>query len=162
MIRTIADFERIWKNESETTAHVLAALTDASLAQRVTPKDRTLGDMAWHIATSVAMMRRAGLAVAGPDEHAQAPASPMAIHDAYVQAARSVLEQVRRTWTDETLLVEDEMYGERWPRGGTLLALVVHEAHHRGAMSVLMRQAGLAVPSIYGPNREETDTMHPH
>jgi len=160
MIRTIADFERIWMNESAITARVLAALTDASLAQRVTPKDRTLGEVAWHIATSVAMMRRTGLAVAGPEEHAPAPASARTIRDAYVQAAGSVLEQVRRTWTDQTLLVEDEMYGQRWPRGGTLLALVAHEAHHRGAMSVLIRQAGLVVPSIYGPNREESEAMH--
>jgi uncharacterized damage-inducible protein DinB len=162
MIRTIADFERIWTNESATTARVLAALTDSSLAQRVTPKDRTLGEVAWHIATSVAMMRRAGLAVAGPEEHAPAPASATAIRDAYVQAAGSVREQVRRTWTDQTLLVEDDLYGERWPRGVTLMALVVHEAHHRGAMSVLMRQAGLVVPSIYGPNREESEAMHLH
>jgi len=159
MIRTVADFEAIWKNESEITARVLAALTDASLAQRVTPADRTLGEMAWHVATSVAMMARTGLAVAGPAEDAPAPASARAIHDAYVQAAGSALEQVGHTWTDETLMVEDDMYGERWRRGMTLLALVVHEAHHRGAMTVLMRQAGLGVPSIYGPNREQSAAM---
>jgi uncharacterized damage-inducible protein DinB len=51
------------------------------------------------------------------------------------------------------------MYGERWPRGATLLALVVHQTHHRGAMTVLMRQAGLAVPSIYGPNREQSEAI---
>jgi uncharacterized damage-inducible protein DinB len=51
------------------------------------------------------------------------------------------------------------MYGEHWPRGLTLQALVFHEIHHRGAMTVLMRQAGLTVPGIYGPNREETERM---
>ena len=160
MIRTVADFETIWKNESEITTRVLAALTDQSLAQRVTPKDRSLGDMAWHIGTTIPeMMGRAGLAVAGPDRDAPCPASAKAIHDAYVQAAASVLHQVGHTWTDETLMVEDDMYGERWPRGMTLQALVVHEAHHRGAITVLMRQAGLVVPSIYGPNREQSEAM---
>ncbi|HLE60001.1 MAG TPA: DinB family protein, partial [Thermoanaerobaculaceae bacterium] len=66
MIRTVADFETIWRNESEITAGVLAAVTDASLAQRVTPKDRTLGDMAWHMATTIPeMMERTGLAIEG-------------------------------------------------------------------------------------------------
>jgi uncharacterized damage-inducible protein DinB len=160
MIHTVADFQTIWKNESEITAGVLAALTDQSLAQRATPKDRSLGDMAWHIATAIPeMMGRTALAVAGADHDAPCPASAKAIHDVYVQAAGSVLEQVRRTWTDQTLTVEDDMYGERWPRGVTLLALLVHQIHHRGAMTVLMRQAGLVVPSIYGPNREQSEAM---
>ena len=160
MIRTVADFETIWKNESEITAGVLAALTDAALAQRVTPRDRTLGDMAWHMATTIPeMMERTGLAIEGGDHDSPCPASAKAIHDAYVRAAGSALELVRRTWTDKTLTVEDDMYGERWPRGATLLALVVHQTHHRGAMSVLMRQAGLVVPSIYGPNREQSEAM---
>jgi uncharacterized damage-inducible protein DinB len=105
------------------------------------------------------MMGRAGLAVAGAAHDAPCPPSAKAIHDAYVQAAGSLLEQVRRTWTDQTLTVEDDMYGERWPRGVTLLALLVHQIHHRGAMTVLMRQAGLVVPSIYGPNREQSQAI---
>ncbi|OFV80922.1 MAG: hypothetical protein A2Y78_13610 [Acidobacteria bacterium RBG_13_68_16] len=160
MIRTIADFEAIWKNESEITAGVLAAVTDASLAQRVTPNDRTLRDMAWHIVATIAeMMGRTGLAIEGLDADAPAPASAEAIRDAYVRVASSLLERLRRTWTDETLTVEDDMYGERWPRGATLLALVVHQTHHRGAMTVLMRQAGLVVPNIYGPNREQSESL---
>jgi uncharacterized damage-inducible protein DinB len=62
---------------------------------------------------------------------------------------------VKGTWTDATLLEDDEMYGERWKRGFTLLALVKHEIHHRAQMTVLMRQAGLKVPGIYGPALEE-------
>jgi uncharacterized damage-inducible protein DinB len=160
MLRTVADFEVMWKNESEITAGVLAAVTDASLTQRVIPNYRTLGDMAWHIvATIPEMMGLTGLAIDAVDADAPCPASAEAIRDAYVHAARSLLEGVRRTWTDETLTVEDDMYGERWPRGATLLALVVHQTHHRGAMTVLMRQAGLVVPSIYGPNREQSEAM---
>ena len=118
MIRTVADFETIWRNESEMTAAVLATLTDASLGQRGTPKDRTLGDTAWHITTTIPeMMGLTGLAIEVVEADAPCPASAKAIHDAYVSAAGSVLEQVCRSWTDETLAVEDDMYGERWPRG---------------------------------------------
>jgi len=160
MLTSVAQFSQIWKHESEATARVLAALTDASLTQRVTPRDRSLGEIAWHVATSIPeMMNRTGLRIAGGDDRASAPASAASIRDAYVQAAAALLQQVRLHWTDETLKVKDEMYGERWARGLTLQALVFHEIHHRGAMTVLMRQAGLVVPGIYGPNREETERM---
>jgi uncharacterized damage-inducible protein DinB len=32
--------------------------------------------------------------------------------------------------------------------------LVTHQTHHRAQMTVLMRQAGLQVPGIYGPVKE--------
>jgi uncharacterized damage-inducible protein DinB len=47
------------------------------------------------------------------------------------------------------------MYGERWTRGFTLFASLLHEVHHRGQMTVLMRQAGLAVPGTAGPSKQE-------
>lgn len=48
-----------------------------------------------------------------------------------------------------------DMYGQKWKRGFTLQALIAHEIHHRGEMIVLMRIAGLAVPGVYGPTRDE-------
>jgi uncharacterized damage-inducible protein DinB len=64
-------------------------------------------------------------------------------------------EQVTTPWKDETLQVVDDLYGQKWKRGATLLSLIKHEVHHRGQMTVLMRQAGLKVPGIYGPSKEE-------
>jgi uncharacterized damage-inducible protein DinB len=52
------------------------------------------------------------------------------------------------------------MYGQTWKRRDVLMALVMHQAHHRGQMTVLMRQAGLLVPGIYGPAREEWSKMN--
>jgi uncharacterized damage-inducible protein DinB len=156
MFRRVDDFEKAWARESESTLKMLRALTDASLAQAVSADDRTLGRMAWHVATSLGeMMQRTGLAVAGPGHDAPVPGTVDAIVKAYETAARAVAEGVGASWTDATLETEDDMYGERWPRGQTLQALVVHQAHHRGQMTVLMRQAGLKVPGVYGPAREE-------
>jgi uncharacterized damage-inducible protein DinB len=116
--------------------------------------------LAWHITTSVLEMpRRTGLALAGPDHTAAPPASAGDIAATYVQAAHGLRDAVAARWTDATLAVEDDMYGERWTRATTLTVLIVHEIHHRGQVSVLLRQAGLVVPSIYGPNREETAAM---
>lgn len=156
MFRRLADFEKTWEYESETSLKVLRALTDASLGQAVAPGARTLGRMAWHLAQSIGEMAgRAGLEIDGPAEQAPVPAAAADIAAAYETAARSLDEQIRLNWADHTLETEDEMYGERWKRGLTLLALVLHQTHHRGQMTVLMRQAGLRVPGAYGPAQEE-------
>jgi uncharacterized damage-inducible protein DinB len=155
MFRRVKDFQKAWEQETGSTLKVLDALTDASLGQAVTRDDRTLGRLAWHLATSLAeMMERTGLAVGGPAHDAPPPSAAAEIAAAYEAAAKAVASGVS-TWSDATLEVEDEMYGEKWLCGLTLQALVVHQAHHRGQMTVLMRQAGLKVPGVYGPAREE-------
>jgi uncharacterized damage-inducible protein DinB len=156
MFRRLADFERTWEYESEATLKLLRALTDAALGQAVVPGARTLGRMAWHVTQSIGEMAgRAGLEIAGPAEDAPVPATAADIVTTYEAAARSLDEQIRLNWADHTLETEDEMYGQRWKRGFTLLALVLHQTHHRGQMTVLMRQAGLPVPGAYGPAQEE-------
>ena len=155
MFRRVADFRKAWQQETESTLKILGALEDASLGQAVARDHRTLGRMAWHVATSLAeMMERTGLAIGGPAHESPPPTSAVAIAAAYGQAAKAVADGVS-AWSDATLEVEDEMYGERWPRGLTLQVLIVHQAHHRGQMTVLMRQAGLKVPGVCGPAREE-------
>jgi len=156
MFRRISDFAAAWERESESTLRILKALDDRSLAQAVSTDHRTLGRLAWHLTTTLGeMMDRTGLKVVGPAHDAPVPSSAAAIVSAYEAAARSVLAQVKGGWDDAALEATDDMYGERWPRGITLAALVSHQAHHRGQMTVLMRQAGLAVPGVYGPAREE-------
>lgn len=156
MITSIREFEQTWSRETESTLKLLRALTDASLARAVGPDDRTLGRMAWHIAGSIPeMMNRTGLSVGGPGDREPVPTSAAEIVAAYETAARSLLEAVKQNWTDATLSVVDDMYGEKWPRGVTLQILLDHQTHHRGQMTVLMRQAGLVVPGVYGPAREE-------
>ena len=155
MFRRVADFQKAWQHEKDSTLKILGALTDASLGQAVTRDDRTLGRVAWHLATTPAeMMERTGLTVGGPAHDTSPPASAAAIVAAYEAAATAVADGVA-AWSDATLEAEDDMYGDRWPRGFTLQSLIVHQAHHRGQMTVLMRQAGLAVPGVYGPSREE-------
>ncbi len=83
------------------------------------------------------------------------PARAADVVSAYESSSRSLLAEIGARWDDAALLAEDEMYGDKWARGFTLLALVMHQAHHRGQMTVLMRQAGLKVPGVYGPALEE-------
>lgn len=160
MFRRLTDFAKTWEYESGATLKLLRVLTDASLATAVGPQDRTLGRLAWHITQSIPeIMRRTGLEVQGPAEDAPLPAHASEIAAAYEQMAAALDDEIRLDWSDKSLKSEDDMYGERWKRGVTLLALVMHQAHHRGQMTVLMRQAGLAVPGVYGPSREEWANM---
>ena len=146
MFTKLSHFEHAWQFESEGTLKLLRALTDASLAQAIAPQGRTLGRLAWHVTTTLPeMMGRTGLKLAGPGEHDPLPAT----------AAASLVPAIRASWSDETLQQTDEMYGDTWKRGLTLTILISHQTHHRGQMTVLMRQAGLTVPGIYGPAREE-------
>jgi uncharacterized damage-inducible protein DinB len=160
MYRTIEDFKKDWDYESEVTTKMLGALTDASLDQRVTSDGRTLGFMAWHIVICLGMATEAGLpSFQAADPHSSQPPSGAAIADAYKKSAAELAASVQRHWQDANLLEEVQMYGETWTRGYALSAMVKHQTHHRGQMTVLMRQAGLAVPGAYGPSKEEWAAM---
>lgn len=156
MLRTIEDFQKDWVFEAEGTLKILNTLTDESLSQKVTPNGRSLGVLAWHLTTTLGeMLGQVGLKIDAPSHTQECPTSAAAIAAAYENAAKSVGDEIAENWNDETLLQEDNMYGDTWKRGVTLFALIAHQAHHRGQMTVLMRQAGLPVPGIYGPSKEE-------
>lgn len=156
MYRKVDDFLESWKGESAGTQRLLDALTQESLTQSVTDGHRTIGRVAWHIIVTIPeMMNRTGLEVSGPGPESRPPAKVEDIRKAYKDAAAALAEQVKAKWNDDTLNVVDDMYGEQWPRGKTVTALIAHEVHHRGQLTVLMRQAGLKVPGIYGPSKEE-------
>ena len=159
MIRSINDFVEAYRAEREKAMQLLQAISQDSLNQRVGPEGRTLGFIAWHIVASIPeMMNLTGLKLAELDGY-QAPDSIEQIRAAYAAASQELLETVERRWADGDLSVEDAMYGEHWPRSQTLLVLLTHEIHHRAQLSILMRQAGLKVPGLYGPAREEWAEM---
>lgn len=160
MIRTISDFELLWSRELEATQKVLKHLTDKSLSQTVEPQGRNLGRIAWHLVTTIPeMMSRTGLTFTGVKHDDPVPTSAKEIFKAYNDLAIGLLDQVKSGWKDATLEQKDDMYGEQWKRGDSLLALVLHQTHHRAQMTVLMRQAGLDVPGVYGPARHEWGTF---
>jgi uncharacterized damage-inducible protein DinB len=156
MFRRIEDFAAQWPAERDATLRNLRNLTDESLATPVAPGGRTLGFLGWHLAVTFAeMLGKAGLEPHGPEPSDPVPSRAADIAAAYEKASASVLDQVTTRWTDDMLEDMLPMYGETWPRGMVLEALIRHEAHHRGQMTVLMRQAGVPVAGAYGPSREE-------
>lgn len=160
MFRTVADAVTLLRQEAAGTARVLAALTDDALAHRLAERQRSIGELAWHIVVSQReIVGKTGLVWNAPDKSVPAPAGAAAMHSVYVDSAGALIDAVERDWTDASLLVEDEIYGERWARGRTLHVMVLHEVHHRGQLMAMMRSAGLRVPGVYGPSGDETGNV---
>lgn len=150
-----------WKFEASLTLKVLDKLTDASLKQAVSDaQPRTLGDLAWHLVGSLgAFLNAAGLQLEVPN-HADKPATAAAIADAYRRVDDMAMTALREKWSDAKLQEPIKLFGFiDTTYGGVLNMMIRHQIHHRAQMTILMRQAGLAAPGLYGPNEEETAAM---
>lgn len=156
MFTAIRHFANSWRHESAQTARVLAQLTDGSLATRAAEGHRSLGELAWHIVVSPRVIAgKAGVVFDAPDRKLPPPVRAAEIHSTYVDAAKAFGAAVERDWTDEMLREKVDFYGGRVPRGVALAVTLHHEIHHRGQMTVLMRMAGLKVPGVYGPSKDD-------
>ncbi len=155
MYTSIENFLTDWKAECASSEKLYSNLTDDSLSQKAWEHGRELGRLSWHLALStVEMLNHAGLNVDGPDEGSPTPASASAILETLKQVNAASIPELKK-WTDEILPQEIPMYGMKWKRGFVLTVLIHHHIHHRGQMTVLMRQAGLKVPGMHGPSRDE-------
>lgn len=156
MFTRVAQFLDTWRYESAQTALVLAQLTDESLRCRVAPGYRTIGDIAWHIATALhEIVGKTGLSFRAPTKTQAPPTTAAAIREAYVAAVESLAAALAQDWDDRSLTELDQIYGQSWAKGHTLMVLLHHEIHHRGQLTVLLRQTGLRVPGVYGPTRDD-------
>ncbi|MEK3900091.1 DinB family protein [Paenibacillus sp. FSL R7-0179] len=151
MFTKIEDFAAEWTNEAELTAAVMDALTDDSLGQEVIEGRRMLGQIAWHLVRSLHFMTALGLAFEAPSGGEEAPNSAAFIASEYRRISKNLLNAVQTQWNDESLRESVMIQEEAWLNGGSLRYTIMHQAHHRGQMTVLMRQAGLRVPDVYGP-----------
>ncbi len=158
MFRKMSDFEKAYQSLCEGTGKIMAVLTDENLNQPVADEFRTLGHIAWHIITTVPeMMNRTGLGLDSINFEAMPPESAADYLKAYQVVTTELVAVLKQNWTDETLEQEDDLYGMKWARGLTLRILIEHEVHHRGQLTILLRQAGAQVPGLMGPSKEEWD-----
>lgn len=148
--------------EAQTTRRLLERISDAHLTWRPHPKARTLGELALHIATvpgavaELAMLKE----VQAPNFVDPIPKSAREVVvalDESIAKAKKVLGGV----SDEVLLSPWRMMqGDRelftQPRIALLRSIMLnHWYHHRGQLSVYLRQLDVPIPSIYGPSADE-------
>ena len=156
MFQTLDDFAKMWEYESKATQRVMNNLTDESLHQEVAPGNWTLGETAWHIVTSTHYIAsQTGLRFEAPAPDTPVPTSAQTIAERYRGVSDALLQAVRTQWTNEDLKTMSDFFGKQQTNAVFLMLILNHQNHHRGQMTVLIRQAGLKVPGIYGPSKEE-------
>lgn len=160
MYSKVTEFLEDWKYESESMLKVFENLTDDSLDFKPNKNVRSPGRLAWHIVTTLGeMVHRTGLKFDATPEDAPLPSAVKEIRDEYKRSSEGMLNAVKKEWKDESLQEEVNLYGQNWKKGKVLSVLVNHQTHHRGQLTVIMRLAGLKVPGVYGPAREEWANM---
>lgn len=151
------------EQEAQTTRRVLERVPGSQLAWRPHEKARTLGQLALHVA-----IVPGGVAelIASPSP-AQAPTftdpSPDSASELVPALEQSIAKakHVLGGMDDAALMATWRMMqGERElfavPRVALLRSIMLnHWYHHRGQLTVYLRQLGLPVPSIYGPSADE-------
>ncbi|UVI27733.1 DinB family protein [Paenibacillus spongiae] len=154
MYMTVSDFIREWNNEAVLTQKVLDALTDESLQQQVYPEGRTLGRIAWHFVTNIPeYLTEFGLIIDQVQYSDEVP-SANEIAETFRKISSDAAKVVVEQWTDDTLQQVQNAFGRQESNAAIFMGLMKHIAHHRGQVTVLMRQAGLNIPAVYGPSKE--------
>jgi uncharacterized damage-inducible protein DinB len=162
-MRTIDGMLQELEQEALTTRRVLERVPDDRLTWRPHPKARSLGELAMHVATTPGGVAR--LSATSPAQAPDFGADPMPARasdllpalDGSLDDAKAVL----RGFDDAALAATWRlMRGDRellaMPRGALLRAIMLnHWYHHRGQLTVYLRQLGVAVPSVYGPSADE-------
>ena len=151
------------EQESQTTRRVLERVPGHKLDWRPHEKARTLGQLALHIAMvpgSVAELVATHSTVQAPNFTELSPSSASELIpalDASIAKAKKVLGGME----DAALLATWRMMqGERelfaLPRIALLRSVMLnHWYHHRGQLTVYLRELDVPIPSIYGPSADE-------
>ncbi|WP_458413327.1 DinB family protein [Schinkia sp. CFF1] len=156
MYITIADFMREWNWEATLTQNVLDGLTDDSLKQQVYPEGRTLGRIAWHLTTSIpAYLSNFGLKIDEVENAENVPATAKEIAETFKNISSNASKVIEQQWTDELLKNVQNAFGREETNAQILMGLIKHIIHHRGQITVLMRQAGIKPFGVYGPPKED-------
>lgn len=156
MYRTVNDFLADWTESANGTIKVLESLTDEKLDQAIVEGHNTLGWLGWHLANSISFFAGlVGINVAAPGNKEVVPSKAAVILDGYKKAAEQFKQEVKQKFTDENMTETVDLFGQPVPRGAVLRRFIDHQTHHRGQMTVLLRQAGLKVPGVMGPTKED-------
>jgi uncharacterized damage-inducible protein DinB len=150
--------------EAATTRRVLERVPDARLGWRPHPKARTLGELALHVAVvpgAVAALVAKPSPVPAPEFGADP--SPATAADLVPALEQSIADAKRALGG-----MDDRTLHETWrltsggedilalPRIAFLRSVMLnHWYHHRGQLSIYLRQLDVPVPSIYGPSADE-------
>jgi uncharacterized damage-inducible protein DinB len=151
------------EEEAQATRRVLERVPDDRLAWRPHEKSRTLGELALHVAIvpgGVAELVASPSPAQAPTFIDPSPNSASELIPALEQSiakAKKVLggmDDAALTATWRLMQGDRELFAV--PRVAVLRSVMLnHWYHHRGQLTVYLRELGVPVPSIYGPSADE-------
>ncbi|MGO4110375.1 DinB family protein [Paenibacillus sp. YAF4_2] len=154
MYCTVEDLIAEWNREAGLTQKILDSLTDEALLQQVYPEGRTLGRIAWHFVSNIPdYLTEFGVSIAKVPNQSEVP-SAKEIAEVFKVVSSQVTHSLQGQWTDDTLKHIQKAFGRMESSATIFMGLIKHIVHHRGQVTVLMRQAGLPIPAVYGPSKE--------
>jgi uncharacterized damage-inducible protein DinB len=160
---TVAEIAQELEQESQATRRVLERVPEARLHWSPDPKSMTLGQLAMHVAnlpgaiTEIATRPSFDVRTTIPRPEAATTAEVLAAFDASMDRARKILGSMK----DSELASPWRMMKggqELWslPRAAVLRTVLLnHWYHHRGQLTVYLRQTGALVPAVYGDSADE-------
>ena len=151
------------EQEAQTTRRVLERVPEGKLSWRPHEKARTLGQLAMHVATvpgGVAELFGGPSPAQVPqfvDPPANSAAELLPALEQSIAKAKAVLRAMDQAALNETWRL---MKGDRevfaLPRAALFRSVMLnHWYHHRGQLSVYLKQLDVPIPSIYGPSADE-------
>jgi uncharacterized damage-inducible protein DinB len=159
---TVSDIIQELEQESQATRRVLERVPSDHLQWRPHPKSMSLGQLAMHIANvpgNIVEISRGSFDVktAIPRPEASSTAEILERFDQSLARAQTILRSMNDTELSSPWRM---MKGDRelWsiPRGAFLRTVLLnHWYHHRGQLTVYLRQTGASVPAVYGDSADE-------
>jgi uncharacterized damage-inducible protein DinB len=152
------------RQESATTRRILDRIPADRLSWKPCEKSLTVGQIAFHLAAIPGVFAK----LLVPDTfdvpkdaftfaHPATKDEILSTFDTGIKAAQEFLagltdEQARGLWTTRS----EGRTMMQLPRGNAVRMLMLnHSVHHRGQLSIYLREMGVAVPAIYGPSGDE-------
>ena len=150
------------EQEAQTTRRVLERVPDDRLGWKPHHRSMSLGQLALHIASTPGAIAEISQISPFPVPKFEQPSAKSAAElipalDESLEKARTIL----RTLDDVDLaklwrVVDGDREVMAMPVGAVFRTIMLnHWYHHRGQLSVYLRQLNVPVPSIYGPSADE-------
>lgn len=150
--------------EAVTTRRVLERVPEDKLDWRPHEKSLSLGQLAMHVATIPGALARVSTLetfnVKGPDVPRPSASSSAellgALDESLAQAHEIVGSMDSDSLATPWKLVNGDHVLLTIPRAAFIRSIMLnHWYHHRGQLTVYLRQTGALVPGVYGPSADE-------
>ena len=160
---TIHEFVEELDREAPVTRRTLEQVREDKLDWKPHPRSQSLGQLAYHVANvpgtlgELSLLTDFDVSFVVPRPSVANRAELLKVHDESIARARSVLNGM----TDADLSIPWRMMQGKteiasMPRGVFLRSVLFnHWYHHRGQLTVYLRETDSKVPAIYGGSADE-------